>query len=66
MKKVGTRGTRVEEVEVDGERGLFVSGDEHYVMFLGEDFTVQDEPTFLAGTVLLWNDGASCTGSRAT
>jgi hypothetical protein len=57
VKKVGTGGTRVEEVEVDGERGLFVSGDEHYVMFLGEDFTVQDEPTFLAGTVLLWNDG---------
>ena len=57
VKKVGARGTRVEEVEVDGEQGLFVSGDEHFVMFLGPDYTVQDEETFLAGTVLLWNRG---------
>ncbi len=57
VKKVGARGTRVEEVEVGGERGLFVSGDDHYVMFLGPDYRVQDEPTFLAGTVLLWNRG---------
>jgi hypothetical protein len=57
VKKVGASGTRVEEVEVNGERGLFVSGDDHYVMFLGEDHTVQDESTFLAGTVLLWNRG---------
>ena len=57
VKKLGASGTRVEEVEVDGERGLFVSGDDHYVMFLGGDSTVQDEPTFLAGTVLLWNRG---------
>jgi hypothetical protein len=57
VKKVAATGTRVEEVEVGGERGLFVSGDEHFVMFLGEDYTVQDEPTFLAGTVLLWNRG---------
>ena len=57
VKKLGASGTRVEVVEVDGERGLFVSGDDHYVMFLGGDSTVQDEPTFLAGTVLLWNRG---------
>jgi hypothetical protein len=57
VKKVGASGTRVEDVEVGGERGLFVSGDDHYVMFLGEDYTVADEPTFLAGTVLLWNRG---------
>jgi hypothetical protein len=57
VKKAAGTGTRVEEVEVDGERGLFVSGDEHYVMFVGPDYLVQDERTFLAGTVLLWNRG---------
>jgi hypothetical protein len=57
VKKVGSRDTRVEDVTVDGERGLFISGDEHFVMFLDEDFNITDEPTYLAGTVLLWNRG---------
>ena len=42
---------------VDGERGLFVTGDEHFVMFLDENGAIADEPTYLAGTVLLWNRG---------
>jgi hypothetical protein len=57
VKKVGGSGTRVEEVSVAGERGLFVSGDDHFVMWLDENFDVADEPTYLAGTVLLWNRG---------
>jgi hypothetical protein len=57
VKKVGTRGTRVENVTVGGERGLFITGDDHFVMFFDENGTVTDEPTFLAGTVLLWNRG---------
>jgi len=57
VKKVGASGTRVEEVEVDGERGLFVSGDEHFVMYLNDRFEVDDEQTYLAGDVLLWNRG---------
>ncbi|MDQ3065629.1 MAG: hypothetical protein M3R12_00560 [Actinomycetota bacterium] len=57
VKKVGTGGTSVVEVRVNGERGLFVSGDEHYVMFLDDRFDVSAEVTFLAGTVLLWNRG---------
>ena len=56
VKKIGGSGTRIEEVEVDGELGLFIAG-EHFVMFLDEDGAVTDEPTFLAGTVLLWNRG---------
>ena len=44
-------------MEVDGERGLFVSGDEHFVMYLNDRFEVDDEQTYLAGNVLLWNRG---------
>ena len=55
VKKVGARGTTVEPVQVDGEQGLFVTGDDHFVMFLDENGLVTDDETFLAGTVLLWN-----------
>jgi hypothetical protein len=57
LKKVGSSGTRVEEVQVNGGRGLFVSGDEHFVMFRDENGLIDDEETFLAGNVLLWNRG---------
>lgn len=57
IKKVGSSGTRIEQVTVDGERGLFISGEDHFVMFLGPNSEITDEPTFLAGTVLLWNRG---------
>ena len=57
VKKAAGPGTKVEEVDVDGEPGLFVSGDEHFVMFRNEQGLIDDERTFLAGTVLLWNRG---------
>ena len=57
VKKVGSSGTRVEQVTVGGEPGLFVSGDQHFVMFIDESGAVADEQTYLAGTVLLWNRG---------
>ena len=57
VKKAAGAGTRVEEVDVDGEPGLFVSGDEHYVMFRNANGQIDDETTYLAGTVLLWNRG---------
>jgi hypothetical protein len=57
VKKVGARGTRVENVVVNGGPGLFISGDEHFVMFRDENGRIADEPTYLAGTVLLWNRG---------
>ena len=57
VKKVGGRGTRVEDVFVNGERGLFISGDEHFVMFRDENGRITDEQTYLAGNVLLWNRG---------
>ncbi len=57
VRKVGSRGTRIEQVTVDGERGLFITGDEHFVMFTDENGAIADEETYLAGTVLLWNRG---------
>jgi hypothetical protein len=57
LKKVGSRGTRVDKVVVNGERGLFISGDEHFVMFRDANGQITDAPTYLAGTVLLWNHG---------
>ena len=56
-KKAAGRGTRIEDVEVNGEPGLFVSGDEHFVMYLDESSNVADDATYLAGNVLLWNRG---------
>jgi len=56
-KKAAGGGTRIEPVEVNGERGLFISGDEHYVMYLDENLDIADDVTYLAGTVLLWNRG---------
>lgn len=57
VKKAGQAGTFVEVVTVDGEPGLYVSGDEHFVMFRTADGEITDERTYLAGTVLLWNRG---------
>jgi hypothetical protein len=57
VKKVGSSGTRIDQVTIDGERGLFISGDQHFVMFFDENGSIADEPTYLAGTVLLWNRG---------
>lgn len=57
LKKAGGRGTTVEQVTVEGEPGLFVTGDEHFVMYRDENGNITDERTYLAGTVLLWNRG---------
>jgi hypothetical protein len=57
VKKVGGRGTQIEQLKVDGERGLFITGEDHFVMFLDASGGIKDERTYLAGTVLLWNRG---------
>lgn len=57
VKKTAGAGTRVDEVTVKGERGLFVSGEQHFVMFRDEFGRIADEPTYLAGNTLLWNRG---------
>ena len=57
IKKAGSRGTTIEPVTVRGEPGLFITGDDHFVMFRDENGAITDERTYLAGTVLLWNRG---------
>ena len=57
VKKAAGGRTTVEPVTVDGEQGLFVTGDEHFVMFRDGQGLISDELTYLAGTVLLWNRG---------
>jgi hypothetical protein len=57
IKKTGSSGTRITYVTVSGEPGLFVDGDEHFVMFRDETGAITDDRTYLAGTVLLWNRG---------
>ncbi len=57
IKKTGGRGTTIRNVRIDGERGLFVDGADHFVMFRDENGNISDEQTYLAGTVLLWNRG---------
>lgn len=57
VRKTGGSGTRVERVSVGGLPGLFVSGDEHFVMFRDADGRIADDRSFLAGTTLLWNRG---------
>jgi hypothetical protein len=57
MKKTGGSGTIVRYVTIKGRPGLFVTGDEHYVMFRDRYGNITDEKTYLAGTVLLWNRG---------
>lgn len=57
LKKTGGSGTTVREVRVDGERGLFITGDDHFVVFRDETGAITGERTYLAGTVLLWNRG---------
>lgn len=57
VKKTAAAGTTVERVTVRGAPGLFVSGDEHYVMFRNELGEIDGEPTYLAGNTLLWNRG---------
>jgi len=57
VKKVGAGGTSVQEVDVEGERGLFVSGDPHFVMYVGPNGMIREDRAYLAGTTLLWNRG---------
>jgi hypothetical protein len=57
LKKTGGSGTTVRYVTVKGEPGLFITGDDHFVMFRDRNGAITDEKTYLAGTVLLWNRG---------
>ena len=57
LKKLAGGGTVVEQVTVSGERGLFISGEPHFFMWVGEDGRQWGEPVYLARDVLLWQRG---------
>jgi hypothetical protein len=57
VQKSAGSGTEIERVSVDGAQGLFVSGEDHFVMFRNGHGQIDDERSFLAGTTLLWNRG---------
>ncbi len=57
LKKLAGGGTIVRHVTVSGEPGLFISGEPHFFMWVGEDGSLRDEPVYLARDVLLWQRG---------
>jgi hypothetical protein len=57
VKKVAGRGTLVEELTVDGSRGLFLTGEPHVFAYTTPDGAFHDEPVYLARDVLLWERG---------
>lgn len=57
LKKVVAGGTRVENVTVGGEPGLFLSGEPHFFLYVSPDGVEHSEPVYLARDVLLWQRG---------
>jgi hypothetical protein len=53
VKKFVASGTRIEEVDVDGNRGLWLEGGPHAVLFVAPDGGVRDDVGWLAGNTLL-------------
>jgi hypothetical protein len=49
--------TQAELVDVREARGLWISGNEHVVFYLGGDFQERAAPGALAGNVLVWQEG---------
>jgi hypothetical protein len=56
-KVVHTGSTTLEEVEVDGHDGYWVSGDPHGLVYREPDGTFVEETRRIVGDVLIWNDG---------
>ena len=59
VKKFVSAGTRIEEVTVDGNRGLWLEGGPHAVLFVAPDGNVRDDVGWLAGNTLLVAAGGS-------
>ena len=57
LKKLTAPGTQVELVAVDGAKGVFLSGDPHFLLLLDELGNPVEESARLAGNVLLWSEG---------
>ena len=57
LKKLATRETRVERVDVRGSPGIFLSGKTHFVILLDRDGEIVEESARLARDVLIWERG---------
>lgn len=57
VKKFAASGTRLEELEVDGYRALWLEGGPHAVLFVAPDGGVRDDLGWLAGNTLLVDAG---------
>ncbi len=57
LKKLVTRGTQVERVDVDGSPGIFLSGETHFVLLLDRYGEIVEDSARLARDVLIWEDG---------
>jgi hypothetical protein len=56
-KKLAGQGTRLEEVFVNGDFGLWIEGAPHVLLFQDRFGRIQDLRTRLAGDVLIWTHG---------
>lgn len=60
LKKLAGPGTSVEQVLVDGARGVYIGGDSHFLVFLDEQGNPIEESARLARNVLVWErDGVA-------
>lgn len=57
IRKSAAPGTRIEPVEVDGDRGYWLEGKPHLFVFENERGQVQTGTLRLAGNTLLWQRG---------
>lgn len=57
LKKLVASGTKVEQVDVHGSPGIFLSGETHFLVLLDEDGEPVGESARLARDVLIWEDG---------
>jgi hypothetical protein len=57
LKKLSGMGTRIEGVRVNGARGVFLSGEPHFLFLLDEQGDVVEASARLAEDVLVWDEG---------
>jgi hypothetical protein len=58
VKKLAAEGTEVRYVTVQGEPGLFVTGEPHFFTYVSRYGDFEEEAVYLAQDVLLWERGA--------
>jgi hypothetical protein len=57
LKKLSGEGTQIEEVRVNGARGVFLSGEPHFLFLIDERGGVVEASARLAEDVLVWDEG---------